>query len=183
METLTDGLSHISKSEPYLHSIKHPQIIAKHSMDLVFDHNFCLLFKKYESLILLQLNNEPHSRQHVQEPSATDHSGSGYMVTQRESPNEVINRYKEVIRSQDETIASCRKEIEGLTYLSEEHKSKYDEVLGEVLQLKSQLALAQAHKETTQFVVRQVPEDHHLLLIGERDRKIEALVIQMTKVR
>lgn len=110
METLTDGLGQISKSDLYLHSLKHPQLLAKHSSDLVFDHSFCMVFKKYESLIVLQLS-EPNNPHHSHENSRSDINSMGHMVNNHQSPNDVISRYKEVIRTQDETIEGCKQEI------------------------------------------------------------------------
>jgi len=122
METLTDALGQISKSELYLHSLKNPQLLAKHSSDLTFDHTFCILFKKYESLILLQLNEPNSSHNMTIENSTADISSKGHMVSDRQSPNDVINRYKEVIRTQDETIENCKKEIGSLTVVNSEYK-------------------------------------------------------------
>jgi len=123
METLTDALGQISKSELYLHSLKNTQLLAKHFSDLVFDHTFCVLFKKYESLILLQLS-EPNGRHMVQENSVSDINSMGHLVTNRQSPNDVINRYKEVIRAQDEAIENCKKEIIGLKNANIDYKVK-----------------------------------------------------------
>jgi hypothetical protein len=38
------------------------------------------------------------------ENSTADINSKGHMVSDRQSPNDVINHYKEVIRTQDETI-------------------------------------------------------------------------------
>lgn len=125
MEALAEGLNKISKSEHYLHSLKHPQLLAKHSRDLVFDHNFCLLYKKYESLILLQLNNEAHNHHHMMQQQKAVVSTTGatdYSVSSRESPNEVINRFKEVIRAQDETIEKQKKELAEMNALCSEFR-------------------------------------------------------------
>lgn len=110
MDTLSDALGQISKSELYLHSLKRPQLAAKHSSDLIFDHYFCLMFKKYESLILQQLSDPTIG--HVHSVGASqDFSKIGHMVNNHQSPSDVISRYKEVIRTQDETIESMRKEV------------------------------------------------------------------------
>jgi hypothetical protein len=88
---------------------------------LTFDHTFCILFKKYESLILLQLS-EPNSRHMTPENSTADINSKGHMVSDRQSPNDVINRYKEVIRTQDETIENCKREVAQLTHANTEYK-------------------------------------------------------------
>lgn len=113
METLSDALGQISKSELYIHSLKHPQLMAKHSSDLIFDHYFCILFKKYESLILQQLSEPSANLVHQVEPSQ-DFSKMGHMVNNHQSPSDVISRYKEVIRTQDDAIEKLKKEVETL---------------------------------------------------------------------
>lgn len=113
METLSDALGQISKSELYLHALKHPQLVAKHSSDLIFDHYFCIMFKKYESLILQQLSDPGAAHAHV-DSSSQDFSKMGHMVNNHQSPSDVISRYKEVIRTQDETIESLKKEVHSL---------------------------------------------------------------------
>lgn len=114
METLTDALGQISKSELYLHSLKHPQLVAKHSSDLIFDHYFCIMFKKYESLILQQLTDPGTSLAHHTDSASQDFSQIGHMVNNHQSPSDVISRYKEVIRTQDEAIENFKKEVNWL---------------------------------------------------------------------
>ena len=125
VEQVTNGLSQITKSEYYLHALKHPQVNARHSTDLVFDHHFALLFKKYEPLILMQLNSETtivNNPTAQDQNSANDLSANGYKVTTRESPNAVIDQYKAFIRSQDEAIESYKKEIGALVKLNADYK-------------------------------------------------------------
>jgi len=144
LETLTEGLNNISKSEFYVHSAKHPQLVAKHSSDLIFDHAFCRLFKKYESLILLQLNepNNPYyfpMQNHGQEQTPRDHhhpnyrdmmSGggsdlnrNGYMVNDtRQSNTDVINRYKELIMEQDQKMEVQKQQLHACSVTNQEYK-------------------------------------------------------------
>lgn len=114
MDILSDALGQISKSEFYLHSLKHPQLVAKHSSDLIFDNYFCIMFKKYESLILQQLSDPGAAHAHVVDTSAQDFSKMGHMVNNHQSPSDVISRYKEVIRTQDEAIESLKMEVNTL---------------------------------------------------------------------
>ncbi|OXA56669.1 general vesicular transport factor p115 [Folsomia candida] len=178
METLTDGLGQISKSDLYLHSLKHPQLLAKHSSDLVFDHSFCMVFKKYESLIVLQLS-EPNNPHHSHENSRSDINSMGHMVNNHQSPNDVISRYKEVIRTQDETIEGCKQEIGELKDKNQEFQGKIEEMLTEVNQLKSQLALAQAHRETFELNQQNnranISIEDHNAAIAQKDYLIQQL--------
>lgn len=47
-ENFSDKLSNISRTEAYTKAAKSPQLSAKQSSDLVFDHEFCRLFKSLE---------------------------------------------------------------------------------------------------------------------------------------
>lgn len=123
IEQITNGLNQITKSEYYLQSLKHPQLIAKHSTDLVFDHSFALLFKKYEPLILMQLNNDPAAiNANSSGDQNADLTANGFKVNSRESPNAVLSQYKEFIRNQDATIENYKREIAGLGSLNAEYK-------------------------------------------------------------
>lgn len=121
METLSDSLGHVSKSDFYLHALKHPQLNVKHSTDLVFDNSFCVLFKKFESLILLQVT-DPHHGQNRNEINGNDISNLGHMVNTKQSPNDVISQYKEFIRTQDETIEKLKQEVQQITGYNLQYK-------------------------------------------------------------
>lgn len=47
-ENFSDKLSNISRAEAYTKAAKSPQLAAKQPSDLVFDHEFCRLFKSLE---------------------------------------------------------------------------------------------------------------------------------------
>ena len=47
-EIFTDKLSNILRSEAYTKAVKSPQLAVKQPSDLVFDHQFCRLFKSLE---------------------------------------------------------------------------------------------------------------------------------------
>ena len=47
-EHFTDKMSNISRTEAYTNAVKSPQLAVKQPSDLVFDHEFCRLFKSLE---------------------------------------------------------------------------------------------------------------------------------------
>lgn len=48
IETYCKKLSEISRHEVYARAAKQPQILAKHSSDLLLEFEFCKLFKSFE---------------------------------------------------------------------------------------------------------------------------------------
>ena len=48
-----DKLATISKNEKYSHALQKPQLTYAKPADVVFDHEFCNLFKKQEGIFFL----------------------------------------------------------------------------------------------------------------------------------
>lgn len=48
IENFSDKLSNILRTEAYTKAVKSPQLAVKQPSDLVFDHEFCRLFKSLE---------------------------------------------------------------------------------------------------------------------------------------
>ncbi|CAL8083207.1 unnamed protein product [Orchesella dallaii] len=177
METLSDALGQISKSELYIHSLKHPQLGAKHSSDLIFDHYFCIMFKKYESLILQQLNDPGSTHVHV-DSSSQDFSKLGHMVNNHQSPTDVISRYKEVIRTQDEAIETLKKEVHSLKSSNSVSNATIEELTSEVLQLKNQLVLANAQRATTELSSEKHSQAHiaeYQTILQRKDQQLHEM--------
>lgn len=47
-ESFSDKLSNIARTEAYTKAVKSPQLAVRQPSDLVFDHEFCQLFKSLE---------------------------------------------------------------------------------------------------------------------------------------
>jgi len=144
-------------------------------------HRVEIRFKKYESLIVMQLN-EPQTTMFVHPDASTgsDINSMGHMVNNKQSPNDVINRYKEIIRSQDETIAKCQKEIVDLKYAVESYRGKTEEYSAEINQLRSQLVLTQAHRDAFQAnSSSRISMDDHTRAMTEKDNIIRQLELQL----
>lgn len=95
-ETFTDKLSNISRTEAYTKAVKSPQLAHKQPSDLVFDHEFCRLFKSLEVTCVRAVTPQLAG-------------GSSTEVT----PVEVI-KYKDIIRDQDAEIMLLKERLAGI---------------------------------------------------------------------
>ncbi|KAK7075823.1 Vesicle-mediated ER to Golgi transport protein, partial [Halocaridina rubra] len=123
-ENFGDKLSSISRIEAYLKAAKSPQLSAKQPSDLVFDHEFCRLFKTLEGSSLRAVTPQ------LMNGSATEVSSA-----------EVI-KYKDIIRDQDLELCEMRESMA-------KFQKQMEEMCGEKNQLMAQIQ--QLHDENTVF--------------------------------
>nr|XP_045622193.1 general vesicular transport factor p115-like isoform X2 [Procambarus clarkii] len=130
-ENFGDKLSNISRTEVYSKAAKSPQLAAKQPSDLVFDHEFCRLFKSLEVSCVRAVTPQLMS------------SSSAEVC-----PAEVI-KYKEIIRDQDaeitrvrESLTKLQKEMEAFRSEKEQMSSKVQQLLDENTVLKAQQGIA-----------------------------------------
>uniref|UniRef100_A0A915PK69 General vesicular transport factor p115 n=1 Tax=Setaria digitata TaxID=48799 RepID=A0A915PK69_9BILA len=114
---LLEGLSH---SEHYVKAAQRPQPLAKTAQDLLLDYHFTKFFKSVEGQMVKQIC-----------PS-TEMSSSSI------NNDSVFNSYKELIKRQDETIASLNQQIKKLKEDLENQQN--DEKEKELASLRKQLA-------------------------------------------
>lgn len=129
-ESFTDKLGEISKNEAYSKALKYPQLIAADPSQLLFDHEFCRLFKSLEASVLRSVT-----------PQLVN--GNSNEV----SPGEVI-KYKDIIRDQDAELTNLRgmveqvqKQMREVSTLREEENSKMNLLLDENTVLKAQVGM------------------------------------------
>lgn len=127
-EIFTDKLSNILRTEAYTKAVKSPQLAVKHPSDLVFDHQFCRLFKSLEVTCLRAVTPQLAG-------------GSSTEVT----PVEVI-KYKDIIRDQDAEITQLRERLAGVQKEVEELQTNKEQMSAQVQQL---------HDENTVLRVQQ----------------------------
>ncbi|XP_037797564.1 general vesicular transport factor p115-like isoform X4 [Penaeus monodon] len=127
-ENFSDKLSNISRTEAYTKAAKSPQLSAKQSSDLVFDHEFCRLFKSLEVSALRAVT-----------PQLVN--GTSTEV----SPAEV-KKYKDIIRDQDAEMTQLREQL-----------SKFQSDLEQIASEKENLAskVQQLHDENTVLKAQQ----------------------------
>nr|XP_027229798.1 general vesicular transport factor p115-like [Penaeus vannamei] len=130
-ENFSDKLSNISRTEAYTKAAKSPQLSAKQSSDLVFDHEFCRLFKSLEVSALRAVT-----------PQLVN--GTSTEV----SPAEV-KKYKDIIRDQDaemtqlrEQLSKCQSDLEQIASEKESLTSKIQQLHDENTVLKAQQGMA-----------------------------------------
>uniref|UniRef100_A0A1I8E9N1 General vesicular transport factor p115 n=1 Tax=Wuchereria bancrofti TaxID=6293 RepID=A0A1I8E9N1_WUCBA len=114
---LLEGFSH---SEHYVKAAQRPQPLAKSAQDLLLDYHFTKFFKSVEGQMVKQLC-----------PSAE-------ITSSNINNDSVFNSYKELIKRQDETIASLNQQIKKLKE-EVENQQNYDKE-NELASLWKQLA-------------------------------------------
>ncbi|EFO26107.1 hypothetical protein LOAG_02375 [Loa loa] len=133
---LLEGLSH---SEHYVKAAQRPQPLAKSAQDLLLDYHFTKFFKSVEGQMVKQIC-----------PSAEISSSNI-------NNDSVFNSYKELIKRQDETIASLSQQIKKLKE-DAENQQNYDKE-NELASLWKQLA-EQCHVNGTSISGQQEIEHY-----------------------
>ncbi|XP_042230917.1 general vesicular transport factor p115-like isoform X2 [Homarus americanus] len=130
-ENFSDKLSNISRTEVYTKAAKSPQQAAKQPSDLVFDHEFCRLFKSLEVSCVRAVNPQLMG-------------GNSTEVC----PAEVI-KYKDIIRDQDaemnqlrEILSKVQKELKEFEIDKEQLSAKVQQLHDENTVLKAQQGIA-----------------------------------------
>lgn len=146
LETFLSKLSEISRHEFYSRASKLPQPKATYSHELLFDYEFCKLFKALEGMVIKAVG-----------PSQTASSGSEL------SDPGMISQYKDMIREQDRRLTELQAIV---TKLTEEK----NELTSTVARLTHENAVLRAMTQ-----VNSGPEGGNLELITELERCKEDL--------
>ncbi|XP_054155368.1 general vesicular transport factor p115-like [Oppia nitens] len=134
LEIFLDKLGFISKSESYSQAVQKPQLSYKRTEDVIFDYEFCRLFKSLEGLVIKSLQ--------LKSTDLTNGPESNMTVDE----HRLLNQYKEVIREQDQQLTVVRREFGAL---KEEHSRvllQLQEQSSHIQQLKDQNSLLKAQK-------------------------------------
>ncbi|XP_042868346.1 general vesicular transport factor p115-like isoform X3 [Penaeus japonicus] len=127
-ENFSDKLSNISRTEAYTKAAKSPQLSAKQSSDLVFDHEFCRLFKSLEVSALRAVT-----------PQLVN--GTSTEV----SPAEV-KKYKDIIRDQDAEMTQLREQLNKFQSDLEQLSSEKENLTSKVQQLHDENTVLKAQQ-------------------------------------
>nr|XP_053654796.1 LOW QUALITY PROTEIN: general vesicular transport factor p115-like [Cherax quadricarinatus] len=127
-ENFGDKLSNISRTEVYSKAAKSPQLAAKKPSDLVFDHEFCRLFKSLEVSCVRAVTPQ-------------------LMVgnTAEVCPAEVT-KYKDIIRDQDAEITRLRDLLRDIQREIEEVRSDKEQLSSKVQQLHDENTVLKAQQ-------------------------------------
>ncbi|KAK4312132.1 hypothetical protein Pmani_016425 [Petrolisthes manimaculis] len=127
-ETFSDKLGNISRTEAYTKAAKSPQLLAKQPSELVFDHEFCRLFKSLEVSCVRAVTPQ------LAGSSSTE-------VTPAE-----VTKYKGIIRDQDAEITQMREKFASFEEtLSQMHKEK-ENLAAELQQLSDENTVLKAQQ-------------------------------------
>ncbi|CAG2164249.1 unnamed protein product [Oppiella nova] len=134
LEIFLDKLGSISKNESYSQAVQRPQLSYRRTEDVLFDYEFCRLFKSLEGLVIKASQSKPSDLVNGPESNMTA------------DEHRLLNQYKEVIREQDQQLTVIRREF---CVLKEEHSRvlmQMQEQSAHIQQLKDQNALLKAQK-------------------------------------
>ncbi|CAG2105552.1 unnamed protein product [Medioppia subpectinata] len=136
LEIFLDKLGSISKNESYSQAVQRPQLSYKRTEDVLFDYEFCRLFKSLEGLVIKASQSKPGDLVNGPESNMTA------------DEHRLLNQYKEVIREQDQQLTIIRREF---CVLKEEHSRilmQMQEQSSHIQQLKDHNALLKAQKSS-----------------------------------
>ncbi|KAK9885410.1 hypothetical protein WA026_010906 [Henosepilachna vigintioctopunctata] len=123
IETYCKKLNEISRHEVYAKAAKQPQVLARHSSDLLLEFEFCKLFKSFEGVIINALGVQRDLHNGISELSLSEHE------------NALLLQYKELIRDQDKKLQDLQKAFTN----SQREKDMLKNELEELRQGNSQL--------------------------------------------
>ncbi|RWS29226.1 general vesicular transport factor p115-like isoform X1, partial [Leptotrombidium deliense] len=136
VETFLDKLGSISKNEKYSLAAQRPQLRYSRVDDVIFDYEFCRLFKSIEGVIIKAVQNKPDL-------------ANGPESNMSAEQHRLLVQYKELIRDQDLQLTSLKQELqkmkEDYTRVSTEMKEFQDSCQ----QLRDQNALLKAQKSSS----------------------------------
>ncbi|KAI2804951.1 Vesicle-mediated ER to Golgi transport protein [Blomia tropicalis] len=133
VDIYADKLASIAKNEKYSQTLQKPYITTMKSAELLFDYEFCNLFKLQEASILK-----------IVQPSSDQQNGPESNLTSED--HKLLLQYKELIREQDLQLISLRKQLVSLSTENATYKTQLDEQQSIVQQLRDQIALLKVHK-------------------------------------
>ncbi|VDK41735.1 unnamed protein product [Anisakis simplex] len=164
-EKIFELLEGVSRSEHYVRAAQRPQPLSKSANEMLLDYQFTKLFKLLENQIGKQLRRPLNADGSCSLSSANVMNGS--------NDSNVVASFKELIKRQDETIASLNQQIKKLNADREMVNSKANEssqeTVRELAQLRQKLAALECDEND-----RKQAEQPHL----EHYKKAQ---IQMTK--
>ncbi|OTF80072.1 hypothetical protein BLA29_007827, partial [Euroglyphus maynei] len=133
-EIFIDKLSLISKNEKFSQAIQKPQLAYQKASDVLFDYEFCNLFRKQEPIIL-----------NIIQPTTNDSNQNSESTLSNED-HKLSIKYKELIRQQDEQLTSLKKQTTELKAENEFLQRQLNEQHSIIQQLRDQLALLKAQR-------------------------------------
>ncbi|XP_076327390.1 general vesicular transport factor p115 isoform X1 [Tachypleus tridentatus] len=141
-ETFFDKLGSVSKHELYSRAAQKPHLKYKQPSEVLFDYEFCRLFKSLEGAVIRAV--QPKPKDLVNGPESN-------MTVQQHS---LLQQYKDVIREQDQRLNELQKDFNELKSENEKSQSHMEEMTSTIQQLRDQNALLKAQRVASQSAER-----------------------------
>ncbi|XP_053393471.1 general vesicular transport factor p115-like isoform X2 [Mercenaria mercenaria] len=133
LEAFTDKLTQVTKSESYTRAMKKPHINYKQANEVVFDYEFCRLFKSVEHDILKALSSNNREESKKQLANLKEHES-------------IVTQYKDLIQEQDGRLREAQGQLENIQSEYNKARKQIEDYAQQIQQLKDQNALLKATK-------------------------------------
>lgn len=135
IETYSDKLSFITKHESYSQAAHKPQMKHQNPSELLFDYEFCRLFKSLEGAVIKAVT-----------PKSSDSILNGPETNLTEAEHGLLQQYKGLIRDQDQQLSELRIKLSDLQSEHSKLLAQIDEMGSSIQQLKDQNSLLKAQR-------------------------------------
>ncbi|GFU40406.1 general vesicular transport factor p115 [Trichonephila clavipes] len=136
LETFLDKLVAVTKNENYSRAAQNPHLKFKQPSEVLFDYEFCRLFKSLESTVIKAVQPKPKLL-------------NGPESSMTPEQQELLRQYKDLIREQDQQLHELKSEITELKSQYELSKTQVDDMTSTIQQLKDQNALLKAQRSVS----------------------------------
>ncbi|KAG8186280.1 hypothetical protein JTE90_004624 [Oedothorax gibbosus] len=133
LETFLDKLVAVTKNENYSRAAQNPHLRFKQAPEVLFDYEFCRLFKSLEGTVIKAVQPKPKLL-------------NGPESSMTPEQQELLRQYKDLIREQDQQLHELKTELTDLKSQYELSKSQVDDMSSTIQQLKDQNALFKAQR-------------------------------------
>ncbi|GFY40243.1 general vesicular transport factor p115 [Trichonephila inaurata madagascariensis] len=136
LETFLDKLVAVTKNENYSRAAQNPHLKFKQPSEVLFDFEFCRLFKSLEGTVIKAVQPKPKLL-------------NGPESSMTPEQQELLRQYKDLIREQDQQLHELKSEITELKSQYELSKTQVDDMTSTIQQLKDQNALLKAQRSVS----------------------------------
>ncbi|XP_055949873.1 general vesicular transport factor p115-like [Argiope bruennichi] len=136
LETFLDKLVAVTKNEYYSRAAQNPHLKFKQPSEVLFDFEFCRLFKSLEGTVIKAVQPKPKLL-------------NGPESSMTPEQQELLKQYKDVIRDQDQQLHELRSQFSELKSQYELSKTQVEDMSSTIQQLKDQNALLKAQRSVS----------------------------------
>lgn len=136
LETFLDKLVAVTKNENYSRAAQNPHLKFKQPSEVLFDFEFCRLFKSLEGTVIKAVKPKPKLL-------------NGPESSMTPEQQELLRQYKDLIREQDQQLHELKSEISEIKSQYELSKTQVEDMTSTIQQLKDQNALFKAQRSVS----------------------------------